>query len=205
MGGTGQSMLVYAPAVLLCTVATGQRVLMETCSLDPWKGGGFGMFSAISAQSLRAMTVTLVTADGQEKRFPPRAVASRIPLDGRMRWERRELVTMPRESAARRLAAELAAAEWVAARMPPDDAGEPPESDKERARNPNSDDTEIAESPDPEAMPEFYRIRGDQPDEAITRPLALRAVRIEIWQYVLDRPSGELKLTNLLSVTEPVP
>ena len=36
-----------APAVLV-VVALTQRYLMHHQRLDPWKGGGFGMFSGIS-------------------------------------------------------------------------------------------------------------------------------------------------------------
>jgi len=103
----------YVAPLLLVAVVVGQRYLMHTHRLDPWKGGGFGMFSSLSDRNLRKMTVTIVTANGTEHRFPPSAVASRLPLDGDMWWKRSQLLTMPRQTALQSLADRLAAAQWV--------------------------------------------------------------------------------------------
>jgi hypothetical protein len=59
----------YGVPTLQCLVACVQRYLVLYHDLDIWKGVGFGMFSAISAQSLHQMTVTLVLPDGRERRF----------------------------------------------------------------------------------------------------------------------------------------
>src|SRR5688572_24368318 len=89
---------ILAAPVLLVVVALAQRFLMQEHRLDPWKCGGFGMFSGTSLRALRQLTVTLVPADGNEYRFPPAVLSSRIPLGGDIRKIRARVLTMPLQS-----------------------------------------------------------------------------------------------------------
>ena len=173
--------LAYAAPLLLALVAGVQRYLVEFQSLDPWKGGGFGMFSAISAQNTRRMTITLVTTENVEKRFPPYAIASRIPMGGEMQRRHWKLITMPTAEALASLAREIADAEWVEV-------------------TPNATQSSTADGT--RASPAYYRMRQDVADEDSFRPLEIIAARVEIWEYILESHREQLKLTSLISVSE---
>ena len=59
-------LLAVAP-VLLCATASVQRYLAETADLNPWKGGGFGMFAAMPPY--RVLRVLVVGSDHKEKTY----------------------------------------------------------------------------------------------------------------------------------------
>lgn len=52
--------------LLLIIVAARQIILVEQINLNPWKGGGFGMFSTIDRPSNRVIEVRAVTAGRKE-------------------------------------------------------------------------------------------------------------------------------------------
>lgn len=196
----------YASPCLLVVVALVQRYLMHNEHLDPWKGGGFGMFSAASSRNLRQMTVTLVTDDGEEVRFPPSTVASRIPLNGDMRWFRHRLLTMPYDSLVRDLAGRLAAGEWLVV-QPINDADDDSQTRPAAAigelpasieSNGSLESDDLAQEARPTT---YYRMKQDAPKDTVAKPAALTEVRVEVWQYDLDRGAGELRLTKLASAT----
>ncbi|MEE2775869.1 MAG: hypothetical protein VYE73_03785 [Acidobacteriota bacterium] len=92
-----------APAVLV-VVALNQIVLTHRTDLSPWKGGGFGMFSAIRAHQTRAY---LFTPNGERRMAlrrprrlltalrhnPSRANLERVALVLERRARRNELAT----------------------------------------------------------------------------------------------------------------
>lgn len=56
--------LVLAAPLILIGVVINHHVLTATKNLDPWKGGGFGMFATIDSFSNRTMYVYGVQRDG---------------------------------------------------------------------------------------------------------------------------------------------
>ncbi len=184
----------YLAPVLLITVVVGQRYLMYFHKLDPWKGGGFGMFSSVSARNLRQMTVTLVTSGGIEHRFPPSTIASRIPLNGDMRRQRSRLLTMPRVAVLQRLADRLAAAQWVEVLpVPSEPADTKQQPDDSIVTATASTSADVVQT----QQPAYYRMKQDVDDDAKTEPFDLQQVRVELWQYELNRETDELQLTML--------
>ena len=211
----------YAAPVLLITVAICQRVLMHWYQLDPWKGGGFGMFSAASAHTLRQMTIVLIGEDGEEIRFPPRAVKSRIPLDGDMALIRHRLLTMPRPSALQSLADRLAAAEWVQVQRNPLKA---PVSDSPISEMDISSSLGTATGGDADPLAGtakaaaivaeelaseqsvdkvYYRMKKDvqQEGDVLVSAYQPRAIKVEIWQYRWDLRQDKLRLTKFREAT----
>ncbi len=60
-------LLIAAPA-LLCLTAGLQRYLAASYNLNPWRGGGFGMFADLHLQKMRVVTLTVVDANHQGRR-----------------------------------------------------------------------------------------------------------------------------------------
>lgn len=52
------------PAAILVLVALLQIYLTHTANLSPWKGGGFGMFGAIDAPTMRVIQAEALDQDG---------------------------------------------------------------------------------------------------------------------------------------------
>jgi len=165
---------------------------MENKGLDPWKGGGFGMFSGLSAANLRVMTVTLVTRDGRELRFPPSQIVSRIPLNGDMAWFRTRLLTMPRPRKLQELADRLAGSVWVSVPSSEPTGG--------TASSAGDDEESLAQDRRPSSTPDevvYYRMEQDVRDDVPRQTAELREVRVEIWEYRLNADGNSLKLTRL--------
>ncbi|MBR8827921.1 MAG: hypothetical protein DSM107014_08465 [Gomphosphaeria aponina SAG 52.96 = DSM 107014] len=55
----------WLPSLILIMVALGQIYLAQTANLSPWKGGGFGMFAAIDAPSMRVIVAEGIDQKGQ--------------------------------------------------------------------------------------------------------------------------------------------
>jgi hypothetical protein len=212
----------YAAPLLLIAVAICQRVLMHCYQLDPWKGGGFGMFSAASSHSLRQMTVTLIGEEGEEFRFPPAAVESRIPLGGDMDLIKCRLLTMPRPAALQSLADRLAAEEWVRVRpsslktpvsessVSKSDVASPLGTDAtDGASDPLPDTAKAAAIVADELASEqpvdkvYYRMKKDveQEEDVLFASYQPRAIKVEIWQYRWDAPKNKLLLTRFREAT----
>lgn len=58
------SLLPFVPAVLLCLVAVVQVYLTRTDFLNPWKGGGFGMFSTSVGVTSRVIRIWISGPEG---------------------------------------------------------------------------------------------------------------------------------------------
>lgn len=56
----------YLAPTLLITVACAQLLLSHTLHLDPWKGGGFGMFATLDGKTERAFSCVVKDAEGQK-------------------------------------------------------------------------------------------------------------------------------------------
>ena len=92
--------LPLLPAVLLTVVAAVQIHLVRSEHLDPWKGGGFGMFSTTEGGPHRHVHVYVSTAAGEERIDPPDALGD---LEDRLR-------TLPTRTRMERFLRALAAA-----------------------------------------------------------------------------------------------
>ena len=94
--------LLYIVPVILCVTAGVQRYLAENHDLNPWKGGGFGMFADLPPY--RALTITPV--DVQD-------VAYRTPTPARLQRRAMELGILPTAARLSAFAREFAQAEWI--------------------------------------------------------------------------------------------
>lgn len=72
------------PPALLVVVALTQMTCAKTSLLSPWKGGGFGMFSALDGISHRPLRVFAELADGQRRvvRVSPTRMRDQTPVRG---------------------------------------------------------------------------------------------------------------------------
>jgi hypothetical protein len=89
-----------APALLIA-VALQQIALASLQDLNPWKGGGFGMFSTTDRGGLRDVRAFALTAEGQERLpIPPefdtlRARARDLPTEAALHELGRALLALP--------------------------------------------------------------------------------------------------------------
>ncbi|MCP3977831.1 MAG: hypothetical protein GY716_00680 [bacterium] len=169
-----RSFLWYVAPALLCLVALTQRYLAFDHELNAWKGGGFGMFATINMASLRHPSVTLIRSGGREFRLPPRDLELRLPLGGRMVRLQQELLMLPTERRARRLARLLVDEDWVVIEGVPGDAS-----------------TAVA------------MLAIDVPVGRTGAPLELEAIRVDIWQYRFKASESTLMLEHSTTQTVP--
>src|SRR5687768_8275436 len=86
----------------LCVVAGLQVSRVWCCNQTPWKGGGFGMFSTVDAESARFLRCYLVTDLGE---LP-------LPVPDELDKREAELRAAPTIAAAKDLASRLASRRW---------------------------------------------------------------------------------------------
>ncbi|GAB4376405.1 MAG: hypothetical protein Kow00121_23450 [Elainellaceae cyanobacterium] len=89
------------PATILVLVALLQLYLTHTANLSPWKGGGFGMFGAIDAPTMRIIQAKVLDQDGK-----PIQLDVYSGLDDRTI---RRIRTLPRQSDLEQIAPQLVA------------------------------------------------------------------------------------------------
>ena len=105
------SALVWILPVVICVNAGVQRILAETQDLNPWKGGGFGMFAEPPPYRVLALRPWIVRADGKrELYFTP------IPTDLARRG--RELGVHPTRGRIVAFARDLLTRDWVIVPVP---------------------------------------------------------------------------------------
>jgi len=169
------------PSLLLVVVAFYQyyRVLMH--HLDPWKGGGFGMFSSMNSLDKHRLSITLVMTDGQVKQFPLDKIMNGFSSVGEVARLRRELVVEPSFERLKHIASILSSIEWVAVRR------SVPVSD---IRSENSEDAVS------------FHPRSHVSPDVEARPVFLEEVCVEMFEYNYDCGEKQLTLHRLMSVTE---
>ena len=174
--------LVAAVPLLLCAVAATQLYLVNTHDLSRWKGGGFGMFTTVDSPSSRFLRVYLDTPDGEVPvLIPPdlRKLAQKtrvLPSDARMT----ELMDALREGTWVYLSMVSALQHYrqllaISA----------------RDRGDLVDDIRYSSRDDIGAV-DFRRMRLarmlDEDEHPLDQqPIAVRGVRLEVWQYRFDR------------------
>ncbi len=57
-------LLAFVAPVILTVVALGHQVLTATHDLNPWKGGGFGMFATVDSPGTRTIYTLVTRQDG---------------------------------------------------------------------------------------------------------------------------------------------
>ncbi len=160
-----QTLLLFAAPAALCLTAGVQRYLAETHNLNPWKGGGFGMFASLDMNLLRVLSVTTFDTDGKKYRVD-------VPTRTHMREQERAIKQMPTQTRIDELARRLAETEWVVVQV------------------------------EKEGEPWQYAVsKDDYSDLGFTRPLMLRAIMVEIWQYHLDPATFQLRRSRLYQAT----
>jgi hypothetical protein len=107
-------LLCVSPCVVMTVLACYQFYLVLSGQLDAWKGGGFGMFSSISAMDKRRFAVALVMKDGRRDRFPLHRIRDRFRGVDEVTQLERDVLLKPTHAALERLATVLANFEWVA-------------------------------------------------------------------------------------------
>lgn len=86
-----RELLPLVPALLLVAIAANQVRLALCCDLDPWKGGGFGMFSTLDHASARRVRVSALWPEREEPvEIPDELVelslrARRLPTEASLR------------------------------------------------------------------------------------------------------------------------
>lgn len=202
-------LIVFCPCLLLCIVASLQIYLAFTRSLSPWKGGGFGMFSTVDAPRARFLRIYLVN----EKQETP------VLVPDEMRMMALEARTFPTDARLSNLAHKVVQGTWVPYRLT---------SALERYCHLISDGhpactellgrnrTKLADSNDAEAIKEFalnnsryidlgkinsFRLKGKgEPEPAPGEALEFHSARVELWKYVFDPGSRQLKASKFSEV-----
>jgi len=190
--------LVAAVPLLLCAVAATQLYLVDARSLSRWKGGGFGMFTTVDSPSSRFLRIHLDTADGQIPVLIP-------PELRKLAQKARVLPSHARMSA---LADALRQGTWVYLSM--DSAlqyyrellamsGE--------AQGDVADDVKHSSKRDIGSIDfrQMQLLRMLNEDETLIgrEPVAVRGVRLEVWQYGFDREELLLGARKVAGITAP--
>ena len=92
------------PTILLL-IALLQLYLAQTANLSPWKGGGFGMFAAVDAPSMRVLAAEGLDQDGQLIRLD-----ALDTLDGSTH---RRILSLPRQVHLEQIASQLLSEKFV--------------------------------------------------------------------------------------------
>lgn len=167
--------IAAVPVLVLVLVACVQIVVAHNTALTPWKGGGFGMFSTVDADTRRVVQVYL-TVDGREV---PVAVPDEFDVQAA------SLRPMPTERRTERFARRLLEQRWV----------------ELREHRPESLE-EIEDLAEP-AVDAHWVLEGPLHDaQAVRTP---QAVRVEVWRPKFtprdEGGDGVLELDRLQSVT----
>ena len=99
-----QNLRLYIAPALLVVVAVHHLALARLHHLNPWKGGGFAMFSSIDSPGLRVVSAFLVD-DGRD-------VPVRLPAGDLLEPRLSKLRTLPSPGRLDELARALAARSW---------------------------------------------------------------------------------------------
>lgn len=95
---------MYLPVIVLCLVAIHHAYRVRELGLPRWKGGGFGMFSAVDSGKTRFIRVSLITDGGEV--FP-------VQIPSGYDRESSQLRYVPSEANAQDLAQKLCKRDWV--------------------------------------------------------------------------------------------
>ncbi|MDX1945541.1 MAG: hypothetical protein SFU86_09030 [Pirellulaceae bacterium] len=178
-----------APLALLL-VAGLHAVRVATSNQTPWKGGGFGMFSTVDAESSRFVRAWANTEQGELPLAIPPALAKRVL----------ELRAAPNRAAADDLARHLSLLEWrrpdlaqaaVGSQIAALPADQPISGSILRPA------ATSAGAPWP-AVGLPRGLEAIAPREVAADALAIGGVRVEVWRMTFDRRSGRLERERMM-------
>ncbi|NEO91587.1 MAG: hypothetical protein F6K56_15635 [Moorea sp. SIO3G5] len=196
----------YGVPSLLATVALVQQYASHQLSLTPWKGGGFGMFSTVDSPAARFLRIYIVTDEGKTQVKLPKWL-------GKLATEVR---TIPTKNRLLRLTRELAQSQWISYASP---SSEPPTLN-EATVNATEGDTSSdyvsnldSEAPDlidrqSQVQLQIQRLTQLLPPEVLKKGkslpskaefVAVKEVQVEVWQYMFDPESSQVKAHKLSS------
>lgn len=181
-----------APLCLLL-VAGLHLVRVWTSNQTPWKGGGFGMFSTVDAESARFLRCYLVTENG---RLP-------LPIPQPREKTVAELRAAPTVAGLQQLAQRLAKHEW----RWKDDRQQREAAAVTRAEGltvtaASLKESSEATSPDPDRLPgAIHALEPVGLRETDDAAIAYAAVEVECWRYRYDRQTGILRSEIMASVS----
>lgn len=182
-------LVLFVPA-LLVLVAVRQIYLAQTEDLTFWKGGGFGMFSSVDPLRNRILRSYLITHSGEFLLSNYQA--------GEIEYLESRATSIPNEKNLTRLARSIAAKKWVlqagrvrsvSVRLPPDDSASmnPPESMQA------SDDSDVVSTS-----------QSEQRSEGSSTPIALSAIRVEVWRIQFDQNTSRIIPVKLREILIPM-
>ena len=102
------SLIKMFPCILLSMVAFYQYHRVHSSNLNPWKGGGFGMFSSINPVYKRKLSVSLVAADGKVVRIPLDSIVRSFSSASEVAQLRAKLIMKPSYERVKQMASTLA-------------------------------------------------------------------------------------------------
>ncbi|GAB4373169.1 MAG: hypothetical protein Kow00121_16180 [Elainellaceae cyanobacterium] len=191
------------PGAILVLVALLQLYLTQTADLSPWKGGGFGMFGAIDAPSMRVIQAEALDQDGK-----PIQLDVYSALDDRTI---RCIRTLPRQSDLKQIAPQFIAqavvpttierqAIYEKLQMKNSDfligQGLPQDFPVDRAVNPLP-----AQSDHPLAQP-LYRLKTIYDPDVPEAIKTVKAIRLQWWRIRFDHVQHRLYTEPLSQIVE---
>ncbi|HHP7231762.1 MAG TPA: hypothetical protein ACFCUY_13005 [Xenococcaceae cyanobacterium] len=183
----------WLPASILIMVACGQIFLAQTANLSPWKGGGFGMFAAVDAPSMRVIMATGLDQEGQLLRLD---VSSALDI-----FTLRRILTLPKTTDLVQIASQLVSQPVVPTTIQRQAAYE-----KLLTDNPNLEKTaeflsSLSIAPFLLSQP-LYRLKTSYDPIVPEAIKTLKAVRLQWWRIRFDRWQKRLWAEPLSQVIE---
>ncbi len=175
------SLIKMFPCILLSMVAFYQYHRVHSSNLNPWKGGGFGMFSSINPVYKRKLSVSLVAADGKVVRIPLDSIVRSFSSASEVAQLRAKLVMEPSYERVKQMASTLARVEWMAV----------PRS------GPLSLSSSVGSGDGVSFQPKA-NVRSDI--DAV--PVTIDEVCVELFEYNYDHDGRQLELHKLMSASE---
>ncbi|MGV2830120.1 hypothetical protein [Myxosarcina sp. GI1(2024)] len=169
----------WLPSLILIGVALTQIYLARTASLTPWKGGGFGMFSAIDSPTMRVIWAEGLTLDGQI-----------LPLDlssGLDVRTLRRISALPRQSDLEHIATQLLARPIVPTTIRRQAVYQKLKAENQYFKTSGNLDDEISTARAASLISQpLYRLKSDYDPVVPKAVKSLKAVRLQWWRLKFD-------------------
>jgi hypothetical protein len=184
--------------VCLCLVAALHLARVWTVHQTPWKGGGFGMFSTVDAESARFLRCWLITNEGKLPLPLPPAVEKPVA----------EMRAAPSQAGLMQLATRLAAQSW---RWRDDRQ----QSQRQAITNiegvavsaaalrsePNETDVAALTIQRNLTAVGLEHVLEPVPlDQSASGAVLFSAVRVECWRYWFDPAAGQLRAEKIMEI-----
>ncbi len=127
--GSRKPLFVYLAPALLCVTALVQKYHVVRHHLNPWKGGGFGMFADVPSAAYRVLLITPVDSN---------SIAYVTPTPDGLRRQGRAVKMMPSRERVSAFARELVQGEWVLIGLERGEKQQYPVLKEEQRKHPSS-------------------------------------------------------------------